>query len=161
MARSKKTRKQGPIGVPKSTDYDQKKQERTKKGKGKPSGSRNNIEDAHSRPKTSKAGRRDPRLGSKKPISLFPPKDKKVFSTPTQELKAIEDDKRLSQLLEKSENGEKLGYEQQQYLDEKLKRHAILCEMLGIVPEEEADDVDPFEKLDAISLSDFEDSDKA
>ncbi len=166
MARSKKSRKVGLIGVRKDPDFkpsENRKSDtsRPKKHKGKPAGSRHNVE----QPKLSgKKGteKKDPRIGSKKPIQLIKsatptPAQKKKYSTPSQELAALEADQRLSDLLDKLDDGKSLTREQQSYVDEKMARHRILCDLLGIVEDEdeENDGMDPMHDLDAINIDDF------
>ena len=160
MPRQKKTRKIGQIGTPKSAE----KQVRTtktkvKSKKGRPAGSRNNMDQASQNRAQGVAKSTDPRHGSKKPIALT--KEIKRYATPSEELAAIEADDKLSLLLDKAEKGDTLNKAQQKYVDEKLARHAVLCDMLGISPEgsDEEEQNDPFDKLDAISMQDFVDSD--
>ncbi len=106
---------------------------------------------------------KDPRHGSKKPIQLVKavtptPEQKKKYATPAQELAALEADQRLSDLLDKLDNDQSLSREQQAYVDEKMARHRILCDLLGIVEDDdEDDDIDPFADLDAININDFKD----
>ncbi|MFC3094198.1 GTPase-activating protein [Alteromonas sediminis] len=162
MPRQKKTRKIGQIGTPKSSDrhVHEKTNTRTKKKAGRPSGSRNNMDKAtQNKPKANHKST-DPRHGSKRLIALT--QEIKRYATPNEELAAIEADNRLSTLLDKAERGEALNKAQQAYVDEKLKRHAILCDMLGISAEQEEDSErsDPFDKLDAISMQDFVEPDK-
>ena len=95
MARQKKSRKVGKIGVAKTPSNVRKPTEkRVKKHLGKPAGSRNNeaLTDNQGPKKVNK----DPRHGSKKPVSLIvETKEQKSASkkikyfSPTQELAAI------------------------------------------------------------------------
>ena len=159
MSRSKKSRKTGPIGVRKDPDYAGKPSSPSKKKppKGKPSGSRQQVAAQKKRGQNQNRNT-DPRHGSKKPIALVTTQKKIAYATPAEELAAIEADARLTALLNKAENGAKLRADQQQYVNEKLARHAILCDLLGISQEEEKAD-DPYDSLDAISIDDFTDSD--
>jgi ribosome assembly protein YihI (activator of Der GTPase) len=168
MGRSKKSRKVGLIGVRKDPDFNPSKQRtsenpRPKKRKGRPAGSRHNVEST-----TSSGNKRqenkDPRHGSKKPIALVKqnaapintPLQKKKYATPAEELAALEADQRLASLLDKLDEDKPLTKEQQAYVDEKMARHRILCDLLGIVDnDDEDDDMDPFDDLNAIDINDF------
>jgi ribosome assembly protein YihI (activator of Der GTPase) len=166
MARSKKSRKVGLIGVRKDPDFkpsENRKSDssRPKKHKGKPAGSRHNVEQKKVSGQKSVVNK-DPRHGSKKPIQLVKaavtptPAQKKKYATPAQELAALEADQRLSDLLDKLDDDKPLTREQQAYVDEKMARHRILCDLLGIVEEDDEDDeMDPFDDLDAINIDDF------
>ena len=72
----------------------------------------------------------DPRLGSKKPISLtatkkIRPITKKRYSTPQAELMAIENDKKLQELMDKLDNNIALSDEDQRFFDKKMARHLV------------------------------------
>lgn len=171
MARSKKTRKVGPIGVPKSPVSKPASGNTTsvrgKKKKGNAAGSR------HSQPQQTSSvaqdkGNKDPRHGSKKAVPLVvkqtpsraKPSGERFFS-PRQELKAIENDDRLYALIDLVEEDGQLSDEDQQYVDQKLERHRILCDLLGIQPENDAQpeaetsEEDLLDKFDTASLSAF------
>lgn len=169
MARTKKTRKVGLIGVRKDPDFkpgqnkDAKKQ-KPKKHKGKPAGNRHNVEQKSSG-SSSPRKTQDPRIGSKKPIDLTPPSSSPVaktqarkYANPAEELAALEADTRLAALLDKLDEGEKVTRAEQAYVDEKMARHRIVCDLLGIADidddEEQADD-DPLDNLDAIDIDDY------
>jgi ribosome assembly protein YihI (activator of Der GTPase) len=170
MARVKKSRKVGKIGITKTESP--KKPSKPQLGKstntsGNKAGTRQQVANNDTSKGKSK-DKQDPRIGSKKSIDLSKYKNtKQTLSetevktrtlSPQQELDAIEQDSRLEQLLEKQELS-KLSSTEQAYLDKTLKRHKQLCEMLGIdTAEEESDsDTDPFSQLDAIRLDDFKD----
>jgi ribosome assembly protein YihI (activator of Der GTPase) len=90
----------------------------------------------------------DPRIGSKKPVSLIiegnqsapvAPKVKKVPQppvavklSPEDELDRLENDERLDGLLDKLEQGKTLSAEEQTYVDTTLDRIDELMEQLGI-----------------------------
>lgn len=168
MARVKKSRKGGPIGVPKSVKDGKNKRpapvERVKKRKGLTPGSRNNVEQK-STSTTVNSQPKDKRVGSKKPIALVvteKPKPsiqtpKRKYATPAQEMAALEADPRFNDLLDQLDDGVKLKDADQQWLDSALARHKILCDLLGIKPEENEQEDDPFAQLDAIRLDDFND----
>ena len=171
MARSKKSRKIGLIGVRKDPDRKpgQKRSEaapRPKKHKGKPPGTRHNIGHSEKQAERSQVNK-DPRHGSKKPIPLVvndqkapsaPTQTQKVkYSSPSEELAALEADQRLASLLDKLDANMKLTKEQQAYVDEKMARHRILCDLLGIVDEDDEEDVDLVEQLNPININDFKD----
>lgn len=168
MARSKKSRKVGRIGTP-SVSKEERKRSRplpvegkSKKTKGNPSGSRHSAVAISTSPKLAQQ-QSDPRIGSKKPISLVADTtsvkgNKPVYFTPTQELAALENDPRLSKLLDQLDEGETLSKADQQFVDEKLSRHKILCDLLGIKDDAEEEDSlpdDPFERLNAIDINKF------
>ena len=174
MASRKKSRKVGLIGVRKDPDYkppvkaDGKKQ--SKKHKGKPAGSRHNIEQNKASSSSTASVKTDKRLGSKKPIKLVVENDNSTkiapkatpkvrFKTPKDELAAIEADQRLTDLLNKVDNGEALSIKQQDYVDKCLARHRELCDLLGIDVDldDNEDNEDPWSKIDSISLDDYKD----
>ena len=73
-------------------------------------------------------------------------------------MKAIEDDKRLSQLLDRVDEGKSVSADDQSYIDTKLARHKVLCDLLGIDNEEEQQEdtfSDPLSDIDAIDIDDF------
>ncbi|MCW8108856.1 Der GTPase-activating protein YihI [Alteromonas ponticola] len=163
MPRKKKSRKVGLIGVRKDPNAPRppKEPKRGKKSKGKPAGSRHNV-DSSNKPAAAKKALSDPRLGSKKPVSLVPKPtqaEKRRYATPAQELADIEADERLTVLLDKSENGVKLSAREQQYVDEKLARHRVLCELLGITDEDQEEDneVSPLDNIERLNIDDFKD----
>lgn len=168
MARQKKSRKVGKIGVSKTSSNVRKPAEkRVKKHLGKPAGSRNN--EALTDNQSPKKVIRDPRHGSKKPVSLIvetkeqKPASKQIkYFSPTQELAAIEQDTRLATLLDKIDLGKKITREDQQYVDQTLARHKILCDLLGLTDESEPkesskNEDDLFSQFEAIDINDFKD----
>ena len=159
MPRQKKTRKIGQIGTPKSVDNSARAKTKEKIKKGNPSGSRHNVEVKKNRLAATKKQINDPRHGSKKPIVLTP--EVKRYTTPAEELAAIESDDRLATLLDKIERDEPLKKAQQTYVDEKIARHKVLCDILGLSDSEadERQQIDPLENLDAISMQEFVDTD--
>lgn len=162
MPRKKKSRKVGSIGVSKSSDFTRKEKNVKKPSKGRPAGNRQAVAQSTTR-SNGNSKNTDPRHGSKKLIPLQVTHAKKVvYAKPSDELAAIEADSRLIALLDKQEKGQRLRVDQKDYIESKLSRHAILCEMLGIDVSEDEDnvDIDPLDKLDAISMSDFDDESK-
>lgn len=165
MAKQKKSRKVGKIGVahsdkPKSPRPSAPK---VKKSKGLASGSRN-APKSESRGTKANTAKQDPRVGSKKPVVLGKSASservlKKI--TPQQELDAIEADNKLAILLERVEDGQDLNKKEQQYVDQKLARHKILCELLGIedveeeIDEAESEQVDLIDQLDQDYLQEY------
>ncbi|OCG63846.1 Der GTPase-activating protein YihI [Gilliamella sp. GillExp13] len=126
---------------------------RKRKHKGLPSGSRfNKLNNNKNSTKTTK----DPRVGSKKTISLIvedsnniekPVKQSKTIKTilsPQQELEQLENDPKLDMLLDLVEQKAKLTKDQQIYLDSKLNRIDELMQELGYTD----DDFDDFDELD-------------
>ncbi|MFT5276823.1 MAG: ribosome assembly protein YihI (activator of Der GTPase) [Glaciecola sp.] len=167
---NKKSRKGGPIGIPKSSiPIVRTPSDRTRKTSGNKPGTRNSeietqIYRAHK-------ARKDPRVGSKKPVDLLrhknlastkPAEPEIKYQTPKHELDAIEADEQLQILLDKQES-KALSKAEQEYVDVKLARHLVLCGLLGIDPEEglEPEDIeqesDPITSLNAFSIDDFTD----
>jgi ribosome assembly protein YihI (activator of Der GTPase) len=169
MARQKKSRKVGKIGISKTPSNVRKPTEqRVKKHLGKPAGSRNN--ETLTINQDLKKVNKDPRHGSKKPVSLFvETKEQKLaskkvkFFSPTQELAAIEQDPRLASLLDKIDLGKKITKEEQHFVDQTLARHKILCDMLGLTnepekPKEQSEQqTDLYSQFEAIDINDFKD----
>jgi ribosome assembly protein YihI (activator of Der GTPase) len=169
MARQKKSRKVGKIGISKTPSNVRKPTEkRVKKHLGKPAGSRNN--EALTVQQDLKKVNKDPRHGSKKPINLIVSSieqklaSKKVkYFSPTQELEAIEKDERLSLLLDNIDLGKKVAREDQHYVDQTLARHKVLCDMLGLTDEPEKinesseKQKDLYSQFESIDISDFKD----
>jgi len=169
MARQKKSRKVGKIGISKTPSNVRKPTEkRVKKHLGKPAGSRNN--EALTVKQDPKKVNKDPRHGSKKPVSLIADtkehksasKEVKYFS-PTQELAAIEQDPRFATLLDKIDLGKNIAREDQHYVDHTLARHKVLCDMLGLTDEPEKpkesseQQTDLYSQFEAIDINDFKD----
>jgi len=168
MARQKKSRKVGKIGISKTPSNVRKQTEkRVKKHLGKPAGSRNN--EALTVQQDSKKLNKDPRHGSKKPVSLIvDTKEKKLvtkkvkYFSPAQELEAIEQDSRLASLLDNIDLGKKIAREDQHYVDQTLARHKVLCDMLGLTEEPEKlkepeQQTDLYSQFEAININDFKD----
>ncbi len=160
----KKSRKIGLIGVRKDPNKKpdrSKKEERIKKPKGKPAGSRHNVEQTSSTSKASQ-GKKDPRLGSKKPVQLIKSAEpvakvkQRKFATPAQELAFIEADDKLSRLLDLLDDGKRISSEEQAYVSKMMERHKVLCDLMGIKDEEE-EEVDPLDSLESISWDEFKD----
>ena len=169
MARQKKSRKVGKIGVSKTPSNVRKPTEkRLKQYLGKPAGSRNN--EALMVKQGPKKVNKDPRLGSKKPINLFADTtdsasvSKKVkYFSPTQELAAIEQDTRLATLLDNIDLGKNVTREDQHFVDQTLARHKVLCDMLGLTDkpdtssESSEEQKDLYSQFEAINIDDFKD----
>ena len=142
-------------------------EKRVKKHLGKPAGSRNN--EALTVQQDSKKLNKDPRHGSKKPVSLIvDTKEKKSvtkkvkYFSPAQELEAIEQDSRLASLLDNIDLGKKIAREDQHYVDQTLARHKILCDMLGLTeepekPKEPEQQTDLYSQFETININDFKD----
>lgn len=163
----KKSRKVGLIGVRKDPDFKKNRSSHSrsdtsppKKTKGKPAGSRHNVEMTKASGEKRGKASSDPRHGSKKPISLVATAavtkkvEQKKYATPAEELAAIEADARLVALLDKLDSEQKLTKEQEQYVETMMARHKVLCDLMGISDEEDDDD-DPFDSLDAMKIDDF------
>ena len=105
---SKKTRKGGQIGTPKSTiPIVRTPSDRTRKKNGNKAGTRNSVIEAAESARQNQ--RKDSRFGSKIPVDLLRHKkisshavEKKItYRTPKHELEAIEADDKLQKLLDK------------------------------------------------------------
>lgn len=183
----KKSRKGGLIGIRKDADFKKNRvlpDQTANKGKGKGSGSRQQEHVAAAKKASGTAAKADPRLGSKKPIALVAaasaaasaapvvakPKPEKVAKpkvealSPEQELERLENDTRLTTLIDRVDEGETLQAADQQWLDTQLARHRELLAELGLLEEDDDDldgersDDDLWDSLDASSLDDFKDS---
>ncbi len=158
MTRKKKSRKLGSNGSlrlskDKLRELRALKEQRSKKTTGNAAGSRNAQESKQVIAANQKAAK-DSRVGSKKPISLVPEQTKPVSTepefkrnlkpsvelkkvdntalTPEQELEQLENDQKLLSLIERQNAGELLVGKDAKYLNAKVARHQVLCEMLGI-----------------------------
>ncbi|ATD08677.1 Der GTPase-activating protein YihI [Pseudoalteromonas piscicida] len=176
MTRKKKTRKVAANGTPRLSKEKLQalralKEQRSKKTKGKKPGSRNAPE-ILVKEQSNTTTNKDPRVGSKKPISLVAepqsaesntqPEMKRHLQpqvklttavetlTPEQELEQLENDERLMALLERHERGELLTGKDAKYFNRGIARHQEICEILGIDDEfEEGDmlDDDPMDQF--------------
>lgn len=115
---------------------------RAKKRKGLTAGSRHSVGKKHAS-LSSGHNKNDPRLGSKKPIALvidpaieMTKSGKISHEAAEKELKLLENDTQLMTLLDRIENGEKLGAGLQAMVDEKLDRIEALMDVLGLLEEE-------------------------
>lgn len=161
MTKKRKSRKVGLIGIRKNPDHVNTTSGRVKKHKGKTPGSRHNVEQKKPE-KSTAATNKDPRLGSKKPVQLIksmPANNiaKRKYATPAEELAALEADDRLATLLDKLDEGNAITKEEQHYVDTKMARHKVLCELMGIHDDDdEEDEIDEFAALDALKIDDYE-----
>lgn len=172
MTRQKKSRKVGQIGVRKqeSRPADTKSPRKRKAPKGQQSGNRNSLVDdkVTSSTVSSDSSKKDPRVGSKKPISLIKkpsePKPEKPKLDPSKavpaaklekvkeqidpkvELDTIESDARLIELAQRVENGELITGKDAKYFNKMMDRHAELLDILGL--DDEPEEADPLEALD-------------
>lgn len=140
MSRNKKVRSTGNDDVVivrqrSDSDVEGRLRKKTKKHKGLKSGTRHS--ESVGSGKQTNGGIRDPRLGSKKKIPLIVEPKKKPTKAERlvlaeQELAQIENDAQFNVLLERLDNGEKLGAGLQSYVDKRLDRIEILMKALGI-----------------------------
>ncbi|NQZ22517.1 MAG: GTPase-activating protein [Colwellia sp.] len=169
MSRSKKSRKQGngSIGAVK---VDRKKvvvpvDRKPKKKSGKEAGNRQKEAFDAGKGAQAQTERKDPRIGSKKPIDLggpvktaaqpFKAKIKaKVDNSPIAairvveadtslelELYAIEDDSRLQNIIAQQEEENELSNEDVDYFNEKMERHQQLRDLLGLKDDDDEDEL--------------------
>jgi ribosome assembly protein YihI (activator of Der GTPase) len=159
MSRHKKSRQPGSTGdtdliVTRNrteADVEGRLRKRLKKRKGLKTGNRNS-ESVETKQRAAQQ-KRDPRIGSKKKIPLVVETQKKSTKqerrlSATNELEMLENDAQLNVLLDRIENGEKLGAGLQSYVDQKLDRIEILMDQLGLLEPEEVkeEEVEEFEE---------------
>ncbi|MEZ8143642.1 MULTISPECIES: Der GTPase-activating protein YihI [Enterovibrio] len=151
MTRKKKARKVGSEGPAQYSDRSLSHNDiaalaakRKNKRKGLKAGSRHS--DGTVEQQRIAQQKRDPRLGSKTAVPLVVeqkphPKSaagKKVRRVSAEkELEMLENDAQLNVLIDRIENGEKLGSGLQSYVDEKLDRIEVLMNQLGLFEEDE------------------------
>ncbi|WP_099610343.1 Der GTPase-activating protein YihI [Vibrio fujianensis] len=128
-----------------NAEMEGRERKKQKKRKGLKSGSRHS--DGSSTSQGAGTQVRDPRLGSKKKIPLVVETNKKASKQARrldaeQELKQLENDAQLNVLLDRLDNGEKLGAGLQKYVDEKLDRIETLMTQLGLLVEETEEEVE-------------------
>lgn len=148
MSRTKKVRSTGNDDVVvvrqrSESDIEGRLRKKSKKHKGLKSGTRHSLTSEKS--KQANAGLRDPRLGSKKKVPLIVEAKKKITKAERlvlaeQELTQIENDPQFNVLLERLDNGEKLGAGLQSYVDKRLDRIEILMKALGMNTDDFDDD---------------------
>ena len=123
--------------------------------------------------------KKDPRIGSRKPVPLVVAESqKKAVSKPAkpnkspehlakhqhlkleQELAAIENDERLNLLLDRLDDGQSVSAEDEAWLDTKLARHQELLAELGIDDEEDEEEqaASPDDLLQRFIEDDFDPS---
>lgn len=174
MTRKKKARTGGPIGVTKSDDdtlsaprtskvsgKKSGKHPRPDKGKGRPAGSRQQSENSNHSTGHRSAKTKDPRIGSKRPITLDKPVQPKGETSLNrgsesnivkekqdnplswkQELAALEQDQNFISGLEAMEQGQVLPAAAQQKLEVQLERYEWLLDKLNITVDD-----DPMDSL--------------
>ncbi|NKI75072.1 Der GTPase-activating protein YihI [Dickeya sp. CFBP 2040] len=144
-------------------DLEARERKRQKKRRGHVAGSRTQPSGDHQH--NAASGKvKDPRIGSKKPVSLLPegavapvkppvtPKEKPVRLSPQEELEMLENDPHLDDLLDRLEKGETLPAKEQSWLDETLDRIDILMEQLGISLDDDEDEDDDEQEEDMLQL---------
>jgi len=185
MTRQKKSRNAGNNGqrhLPASEirKVREHKDESKKKGAGLKSGNRNSMQDVKSVSSQQQSAKKDPRIGSKKPIALGadaiqdPAKDlllplqqpkallkavKPITLSPAQELAEIEADERLQALLERVEQDEVLTGKDAKYFNSKTARLTALLELLGMTDDDTSSDTMATEDEDEDPLAKFERTD--
>ncbi|WP_153447997.1 Der GTPase-activating protein YihI [Vibrio algicola] len=149
MSRNKKARKPGSTGSEElmvtrnrsESNVEGRLRKRVNKRKGLKTGSRH-ADTEQKKQHTGLGQVKDPRHGSKKAIPLVvevktkPSKQQRKLNA-EQELEAIQNDAQLNVLIDRLENGDKLGAGLQKFVDEKLDRLEILMKQLGIYDDEE------------------------
>lgn len=145
MTRKKRSRKPGSEGPAVYTDKtrnqidrDGLQRKKDRKRKGLKSGSRHSASEIEQ--VRSGGQKKDPRIGSKKPIPLIV-EPKKLLTkqerrlNAEQELAMLENDAQLMVLLDRIDAGEKLGAGLQKQVDQKLDRIEQLMKQLGLLDE--------------------------
>lgn len=179
MTRQKKSRKASDNGqrhLPASEirKIREQKDETKKKGARLKSGSRNSMQLANvNQDHGANKPKKDPRLGSKKPIALLPEAKPELLPlaaatllpkvqlkvakpetlSPEQELIQLENDPKLQQLLERVERDELLTGKDAKYFNRQTARISELMTLLGLDDEEPAtnataDDEDPLSRFE-------------
>ncbi|WP_206482967.1 Der GTPase-activating protein YihI [Thalassotalea sp. G2M2-11] len=188
MTRKKKSRKPGvaPVSAKKDDKTSISHDKKPKKHKGKKSGSRQLEASNKKQTSDTSASKKDPRIGSQKPIVLTKatqPQNKSVKAAKTpenkvapikvvdnsealkQELYAIEDDQQLQSIIAKQEQEIALTEQEVDYFNEKMDRHQWLTTQLGWDEEEDITEAAPksdtdedalWDKLDNNHLTDYE-----
>ncbi|PKH07618.1 Der GTPase-activating protein YihI [Moritella sp. Urea-trap-13] len=184
MTRKRKERSGGPLAIAKSDRakretntqaVEARKQKRLKKRKGLASG--NKMAEAETGRKQTNGPRKssDPRVGSKTPIQLVatvtpvaqpkivkvkqPKADVKPVApvlTFEQELDKLESDARLNGLLLRLDNNEVLNLDDQDYVDERVERHAFLLEELGYADDEDFEEDYDEEEWDEAMMAELD-----
>ncbi|MFM2480699.1 Der GTPase-activating protein YihI [Celerinatantimonas sp. YJH-8] len=174
MAYRKKSRKGGLLAPRKNADFKADRElpvDKVKKGKGKPSGSRQLGTSTDQSGKASRqSANHDRRIGSKKPVQLvaagslatqavIKPSKVKAVEEPTlskaQQLEQLETDPRLVALLDKADDGLELTLQEQQWLDATLDKISQLMDELGL-SEDEDDEDESDENWDHFESDDLE-----
>ncbi len=184
MTRQKKSRKIGSIGTRKQEKRpsDTVQQRKKKAPKGQPSGNRNSlVEEKNTVVEGGVRVKKDPKIGSKKKISLIAekpapvekpkapiksdlkPAAKLVKSAtqqidPQQELASIESDERLIALAERVEQGEVLSGKDAKYFNKLMDRLDELVSELGLDESDAStEEVDELENLAQMGGSEWDD----
>ncbi|WP_064601557.1 Der GTPase-activating protein YihI [Photobacterium sp. J15] len=156
MTRKRKSRKPGSEGPAlyqeKSVtqlDQEGRKRQKDKKRKGQKAGSRHSV--AQVEKARTQGQRKDPRIGSKKPVPLIvdtkPATKKERRMSAEQELAMLENDAQLMVLLDRIEAGEKLGAGLQKQVDQKLDRIEQLMNQLGLLEEDDEPEMAPVARV--------------
>ena len=174
MTRKKKTRSEKSIGAAKKPLLKQSeriKDNSKKKGKGRPSGAKANIDGVKVKKTRSSSNsgsaQDDNRIGSKKAIELVPqvtaknlqPKIvvKKAKAEPQlsieQQLAQVENDERLNKLLDAVDDGLEISEKDQAYIDHQTARHQKL---IALIDDEDTDIEDKKEDWEQIDSSEFD-----
>lgn len=177
MTRKKKTRTEKSIGAAKKPllkQSERAKEFSKKKGKGRPSGAKANI-DGVKKNKTrssngSKSDEHDSRVGSKKAIELVPqitPKNlepkvvvqkRKVEPELSieQQLAQVENDERLNELLDAIDDGIEISEKDQAYIDHQTAKHQKLIALIDANEDEETVTEEKQEAWEQIDSSEFD-----
>ena len=173
MTRKKKTRTEKTIGAAKKPLLKQSeriKDNSKKKGKGRPSGAKANIDGVKvkkTRSPGNSTSEMDSRVGSKKAIELVPsqapknlqPKVVVKKAKPTlsieQQLAQVENDERLNNLLDALDEGKEISAKDQAYIDHQTAKHQKLLTQIDDVEESEEDKKEEWEQLDSSEFDEF------
>jgi len=178
MTRKKKTRTEKSIGAAKKPllkQSERAKELSKKKGKGRPSGAKANIDGAKSKNTRSSNGSNpkdtDIRVGSKKAIELIPQtatknlepkivvKKRKIEPQLSieQQLAQVENDERLNSLLDQIDDGIEISDKDQAYIDHQTAKHQKLIALIDNNDEEEATEIkkEEWEQIDSSEFDEF------
>lgn len=175
MTRKKKTRTEKSIGAAKKPLLKQSeriKDNSKKKGKGRPSGAKANIDGVKvkkTRSSGNNASEIDSRVGSKKAIELVPSQTptnlqpkvvvKKAKPTPAlsieQQIAQVENDERLNNLLDALDDGKEISAKDQAYIDHQTAKHQKLLAQIDDTEDSEEDKKEAWEQLDSSEFDEF------
>lgn len=177
MTRKKKTRTEKSIGAAKKPllkQSERSKELSKKKGKGRPSGAKANIDGVKPKKTRSSNGSNpketDVRVGSKKAIELVPQAGAKNLEPKIavkknkiepklsieQQLAQVENDERLNTLLDQIDDGIEISEKDQAYIEHQTAKHQKLIALIDDNEEETIEDKkEEWEQIDSSEFDEF------